>query len=81
MVGLRLVSASAFAGVRSHRHLPANVAAEISGRQITLADDGAGWAWNTDPDIIPADGQLDLLTALLQQLGTIAGITGDGSPG
>src|SRR6185437_2417266 len=79
--GANGVPAATFAGVTVNvGTLPANVAAETSGKQITVAADGAGWGWNTNPYNTPAADKLDLLTVLLEQLGTIAGVTGNGSP-
>ena len=74
------VPAADFAGISLKIDtLPANVAAETSDNQITLSADGAGWGWNTDANSAPAANKLDLLTVILEQLGIIVGIAGNGS--
>jgi hypothetical protein len=56
--------------------LPGGKLAEVApdGRTIFVDDDAAGWGWHTDPTTpVPAD-RIDLLTALLHELGHIAGL-------
>jgi hypothetical protein len=71
--------------------LPAGVAGQTLGRNITLSANGAGWGWFIDPtpllseEFSPlgdnttleairgfgADGQLDLLTVLIHEIGHV----------
>ncbi|MDO9569619.1 MAG: polymorphic toxin-type HINT domain-containing protein, partial [Hydrogenophaga sp.] len=74
--------------------LPAGVAGQTLGRNITLSANGAGWGWFIDPtpllseEFSPlgdnttlqamrglgADGQLDLLTVLIHEIGHVLGL-------